>query len=309
MSLMSYVFPKENGTTTLRQSPRGCLAQASEESLSDCSATAVVDHFTLEHGATSSQQLLKRAMMRRSERKTPAALLLCGAALAWLQGSEHSFAFWRAPAASQPSQADAGLADAESNEGSLVQMNRRTAFGGLGAAVVAAPVLPALAYESFTDASKGYAFKYPTGLEKFDRKGYATFLRDLIEPLEYIGVEVTDTKRKTVEEIGTDEEIAQKMLKELVPDKAPQELIKTSSKTDSSGRKFIIIEYRFQWKFDPDLATQLGRRTYQLHCKALLAVNKRKQYILSTGAEEARWEVHGEGGLDAAIQTFQLLID
>eukprot|EP00929_Paragymnodinium_shiwhaense_P036834 TRINITY_DN196_c0_g1_i2.p1 TRINITY_DN196_c0_g1~~TRINITY_DN196_c0_g1_i2.p1 ORF type:complete len:266 (+),score=89.33 TRINITY_DN196_c0_g1_i2:78-875(+) len=261
-------------------------------------------------GATSSLQLLRQSVRgampspeaRRSNRKAPAALLLCGAALAWLQGGERSFALWRAPA-------NAGLADAEATEESLVQTNRRAAIGGLGAAVAAAPVLPALAYESFTDASKGYAFKYPTGLEKFDRKGYATFLRDLIEPLEYIGVEVTDTKRKTVEEIGTDEEIAKKMLKELVPDKAPQELIKTSSKTDSSGRKFIIIEYRFQWKFDPDLATQLGRRTYQLHCKALLAVNKRKQYILSTGAEEARWEVHGEGGLDAAIQTFQLLID
>merc|ERR1719409_212809 len=253
-------------------------------------------------GAVAMPQQATSAF-RRSAKRAPAALVLGGvlAVATWLciSAGVRSFVQGRPVARSE--------IGVETEEATLVPMNRRLALGGLGAAV-AAPAMPAMAFESFSDASKGYAFKYPTGLEKFDRKGYSTFLRDLIEPLEFIGVQTVPTKRKDIDEIGTTEEIAAKMMKELVPATAPQELI-SAKEVKKNGNKYVTIEYAFQWKFDQDTAEQLGRKSYQLHAKALLAVSRKKQYILSTGAEEPRWQVHGEGLLDTCIQTFQLLND
>jgi len=175
---------------------------------------------------------------------------------------------------------------------------------------VAAPVVPALAYDTYKDTQRGYELKYPTGLQKSDsNKNYDLFLRDLIEPLESVSVRITDTKRKSLDEIGNATEVAQLLMKDNTPEKAPKELISAESKVDASGRRYDVVEYAFQWKFEDDLAQRLGRKRFQLHQKALITVDRRKQYFVLVGAEEDRWPIVGEGQLAVAIDTFTLLFD
>ncbi|CAJ1342530.1 unnamed protein product [Effrenium voratum] len=165
---------------------------------------------------------------------------------------------------------------------------------------------PALAYETYSDANVGYEFKFPTGPQKSTNKGFDLFLRDIIEPLEYIGLKITKTERKGLEEVGTPQEVAEKLLKDLVPEGAPQEIISTSSKTDEFGHRIDTVEYAYQWKFDDTLARQLGRKKFQLHCKALIAITRKKQFVLSIASEERRWELRGDD-YQIALDTFKFL--
>jgi len=70
------------------------------------------------------------------------------------------------------------------------------------------------------------------------------------------------------DEIGDVNEVAKRLIEDVVPKGAPQEVIKAESKMDREGRRQDIIEYRYQWKFDKDMAARLGRKKFQLHCKA-----------------------------------------
>jgi len=203
------------------------------------------------------------------------------------------FALWRQPVAGE-------------GEAAAVPQ-RRAVLGGLGIAA-AAPALPALAFESYRDLRNGISFTYPTGLQKSDNKAYDFFVRDVIEPLESIGVKVTPTSRKSLEEIGDAMAVGQKLLDDTVPPKAPKEIIKAETKYDKNGRRFDVIEYVYQWKFDPELAQQLGRTRFQLHSKALVTIEKKKQVLVLASAEEPRWPVQGDQ-LGLAIDTFKFLSD
>mmetsp|Transcript_50344 Transcript_50344/g.146045 ORF Transcript_50344/g.146045 Transcript_50344/m.146045 type:complete len:251 (+) Transcript_50344:68-820(+) len=220
--------------------------------------------------------------------RLPALVLAIGVCLA---GGHLAcgFALWRLPAA---------------GEGTAAAQPRRLAvLGGLGVAA-SAPALPALAYETYKDLPNGYSFTYPSGLQKSENKAYTVFLRDVIEPLESVGVKVTPTTRKSLDEIGDAMEVAKRILADNVPSKAPQEIIKAESKLDRNGRRIDVIEYAYQWKFDDDMAQKMGRQRFQLHNKALVSIDKRKQYFVLASAEEPRWPVQGDQ-LGLAVDTFK----
>merc|ERR1712107_15694 len=104
-------------------------------------------------------------------------------------------------------------------------------------------------------------------------------------------MKVVDTKRNSLFEIGSNiTEVGERVMSELIPPKAPRELISAKTKTDSQGRTYGIFEFAWQGKFSPESAKKLGRKRYQLHCKALLAVFRKKQFILQVTSEEKRWE-------------------
>lgn len=226
----------------------------------------------------------------------PAVVVLVGTA--WVAATSVwnlrtlDFSLWT-PAASTPEAA-----------GQAADQRRRTLIGGLAIAV-AAP-LPAFAYETYKDSNLGFEFKYPTGLQKTESSAYNLFLRDIIEPLESVGVKVTDTKRKSLDEIGDPETVAKLLMEDSIPKGAPRELIKVKSKTDGNGRRVDIVEYAYQWKFDPEMAKKVGKKRFQLHQKALITIDRKRQYVVFVGAEEERWLTSGEGDLASAIDTFTL---
>jgi len=186
-----------------------------------------------------------------------------------------------------------------------VVARRRQLIGGMGI-VAASPELPALAFETYKDSNGLWEFKYPTGLQKSESKTYnGVFLRDIIEPLESVGLRIIPTNRKSLDEIGDVNEVAKKLLADVVPKGAPQEVIKAESKIDREGRRQDIIEYRYQWRFDKDMAARLGRNKFQLHCKAIVMIEQKKQYLLLEAVEEPRWEMVGDM-LGLALETFKL---
>jgi len=186
-------------------------------------------------------------------------------------------------------------------------MQRRRLLGGLGL-LSATPAAPALAYERFKDTNEGVEFTYPTGLQRSENPKFKIFLRDVIEPLESVGLEVIDTKRTSLDDIGDAKTVAAKLLDEVVPKGAPKEIISAETKFDKfTKRRYDIIEYAFQWKFDPSVRNMMGGRArYQLHNKALITVANRRQYLVVASAEEQNWPVRGDQ-LTLALDTFGLL--
>jgi len=184
---------------------------------------------------------------------------------------------------------------------------RRQILSGAGMATLLPPSA-ALAFETYKDTISGFEFKYPTGLQKSSSKLYNYFVRDLVEPLESVGVRVQDTTRKSLDEVGDVNAVAQKLLDDTVPKGAPREVIKATSNKDKLGRRYDVIEYAYQWKFDPDTAARLGRRRFQLHSKALVIIDRKRQYLVLAAAEEPRWQINGDQ-LSSAIETFELIFD
>ncbi|CAE7353983.1 hypothetical protein AK812_SmicGene25997 [Symbiodinium microadriaticum] len=99
--------------------------------------------------------------------------------------------------------------------------------------------------------------------------------------------------------------VAEKLLKDVVPEGAPQEIISATSKKDEIGHRIDIIEYAYQWKFDDAMARQLRRKKFQLHCKAAVVVSRKKQFVLTIASEENRWPIRGDD-YQIAIDTFKL---
>lgn len=235
--------------------------------------------------------MTQQHMARKSPARSTAALattLLIG--LTWFM-AVRCFSLWR------PGPSGRANTDVPSSA-------RRQLLGGFGVAV-AAPALPALAFETYKDPSGTWEFRYPTGLQKSESKLYNYFVRDIIEPLESVGVRISPSTRKSLDEVGDANEVAKKLVEDTVPKGAPLEIIKAESKYDKEGRRTDIIEYAYQWKFDSQAAMQLGRKRFQLHSKALVTVDKKRQYLVLVSVEEPRWTISGDL-LCTAIDTFRL---
>eukprot|EP00913_Durusdinium_trenchii_P011579 g10873.t1 len=59
-----------------------------------------------------------------------------------------------------------------------------------------------------------------------------------------------------------------KMMRGIRTQSGKIEIISVNSKTDDLGHRVDLVEFAYQWKFDEALARQLGRKKFQLHCKA-----------------------------------------
>jgi len=182
---------------------------------------------------------------------------------------------------------------------------RRSLLVGTGL-TAALPAVPAQADELYKDNLQGFSFKYPNGLQKSNNKVFTVFLRDIIEPLESLGVKVTPTKRKSLDEIGDAQEVAKKLVADTIPTGAPNEIISAKSKEDVLGRRYDIVEFRYQWFFDEETAKNLRRDRFQLHQKALIQIDKKKQYLLLYSIEENRWNIKSDQ-MQEAIDTWKLL--
>lgn len=232
--------------------------------------------------------------MTSSRTRWSSILLLAG--IAWLAvvATTHTFSLWR----QMPEKSGA--------ESPTQPPSRRQLLAGAGVgSAVAIASEPAFAYEKFKDPTGEWSLVFPTGYQSSKSSGgmYQFFYRDMIEVLESIGVRIQKTKRKSLDEIGDAKTVAEKLMKEIVPEGAPTDIIKATSKIDKGGRRQDIIEYVYQWKFDDRLAQQLGRRKFQLHNKALVQIEKKKQYLVVISAEERRWKEAG-GVLECVIDSF-----
>jgi len=246
-----------------------------------------------------AQQQIASQQAARPSRSGPQALVFClFAASAWLLCLGGSFAFL--PGRPGP------LSSAGDSQEASLSPQRRQLLAGLGLSA-AVPAAPALAYEVFKDTNLGVEFRYPTGLQKTENKLYNTFLKDVIEPLEAIGIKVVDSGRGTLEDIGDAKAVAEKLVADSVPEKAPREILSATSKIDDKGRRLDIIEYVYQWKFSPELRAATGRTRFELRNKAIITVYKRKQYLVVASCESQNWELRGDGQLALAIDTFKLL--
>mmetsp|Transcript_1624 Transcript_1624/g.2844 ORF Transcript_1624/g.2844 Transcript_1624/m.2844 type:complete len:237 (-) Transcript_1624:134-844(-) len=187
---------------------------------------------------------------------------------------------------------------------------RRQLLGGLAGASLL-PASPAFAFETYSDIQKGFEFRYPTGLQKSadpSTKFYDVFLRDILQPLEGVTVKVTDTSRNSLSEIGELKEVGIKLMEDSIPQQAPREFLGATIRTDKVGRQYAIFEWHYQWKFPDDLARQLERKKYQLREKAILVIDRKRQFVGKMSVEEERWAERAKADdLGVFVDTFRLL--
>eukprot|EP00403_Amphidinium_massartii_P008263 CAMPEP_0178423176 /NCGR_PEP_ID=MMETSP0689_2-20121128/27554_1 /TAXON_ID=160604 /ORGANISM="Amphidinium massartii, Strain CS-259" /LENGTH=238 /DNA_ID=CAMNT_0020044763 /DNA_START=96 /DNA_END=812 /DNA_ORIENTATION=- len=189
-------------------------------------------------------------------------------------------------------------------------IQRRNIVGGLAGAALL-PASPAFAFETYTDLNKGFEFIYPTGLQKSadsSTKFYDVFLRDILQPLEGVSVKVTETSRNNLKEIGELKEIGIKLMDDSVPPQAPREFLGATMRKDRQGREYAVFEWHYQWKFPEELARQLERKKYQLREKAILVIDRKRQFVGKMSIEEERWSERAKpDDLGVFVDSFKLL--
>mmetsp|Transcript_43696 Transcript_43696/g.100865 ORF Transcript_43696/g.100865 Transcript_43696/m.100865 type:complete len:237 (+) Transcript_43696:95-805(+) len=211
---------------------------------------------------------------------------------------------------SQISLSTSFVAASAPSEKAALTTQRRQLFGGLAGAALL-PASPAFAFETYSDIQKGFEFRYPTGLQKSadpTTKFYDIFLRDILQPLEGVTVKVTDTSRNSLSEIGALKEVGIKLMEDSIPPQAPREFLGATTRTDKAGREYAIFEWHYQWKFPEDLAVQLERKKYQLREKAILVIDRKRQFVGKMSIEEERWGERAKpDDLGVFVDTFRIL--
>merc|ERR1711924_495772 len=142
------------------------------------------------------------------------------------------------------------------------------------------------------------------GLQESKNPKYRKFYRDIIEVLDSVGVQVADSNRNSLDEVGTPEEVANKLIDLNVPKGAPFEIVQVFSKKDAMGRRRDFIEYVFQWKYSQEMQRNLGKKKFNLHNYAMITVDndQKKQYIVIATAEDKRWGIVGDEFTEAAVE-------
>ena len=128
------------------------------------------------------------------------------------------------------------------------------------------------------DTNDGYTFLYPFGWQEFTVDGQDVVLKDVIEPLESVSVNLLDTPRNTVAEFGNIDEVAFTLADKVLT--GPKQTVKIVStkevrcwwlmlqlmihiaaqRADENGRQY----YEFEFTVDT------GR--YQRHSLAVVTV-------------------------------------
>jgi len=171
----------------------------------------------------------------------------------------------------------------------------------LAAASLVLPSSPALAlskppkgFSAHADQIDNYAFIYPFGWEEVAVKGQDITFKDVIEPLESVGVNIIKTDKNDLSELGPPDAVAKALVERVLSSPTqPVKLLKAAER-DTDGRKYYTFEF----------LSQGG--TYVRHGLATVAIGYGKFYTLITGANERRFS-KVEPKLRVIVDSFQLL--
>ncbi|CAM6100039.1 unnamed protein product [Calypogeia fissa] len=183
-----------------------------------------------------------------------------------------------------------------------VMAGRREALSGMAALVAAMGmgIGPALAekppkgFSAVLDNADGYAFLYPFGWQEVAVKGQDVAFKDVIEPLESVGVSIVKTDKTSLEELGSPDEVARALVEKVLSSPTQKTALKEAKARVTNGRTYYQFEFVVQAK------------NFTRHALGAVAVNGGKFFTLTTGANERRWEKI-EDKLRQVVDSFQTL--
>lgn len=174
--------------------------------------------------------------------------------------------------------AEAVSADAEARS----RREALVAAAALATSLSVAPEARAGIPSGFTpisDSIKGYAFLYPFGWQEVAVDGVDLVYKDTIEPLENVSLKIIPTKTEKITDLGSPEVVGKTLVESvLTTPSANPKILKTSSR-EAEGKTYYQVE------FVADVGPVLKR-----HQLATVGISQGRLFLLTTGANERRWD-------------------
>ncbi|GAB4860904.1 phycocyanin alpha-subunit phycocyanobilin lyase [Ancistrocladus abbreviatus] len=129
-----------------------------------------------------------------------------------------------------------------------------------------------------TDKKDGYSFLYPFGWQEVVVEGQDKVLKDVIEPLESVSVNMFPTSKQDLRDFGPPQEVAETLIKKVLAPTTQKTKLIEAKEQDFDGRTYYTFEFTAQ-------APKFIR-----HALSAICIGNGKLYTLTTGANERRWD-------------------
>jgi len=134
-------------------------------------------------------------------------------------------------------------------------------------------------YSAVKNVQKGYAFLYPFGWQEVSVDGAEVTVKDIIEPLESLSLEILPTNKESITEYGEVKPLANTLVKQVLVPPTQEGTVLSAEERENEGLKYYTIEYTAKAK------------NFTRHSLTVLGVQKGKLYTITTGANERRWPI------------------
>ncbi|KAJ4786026.1 PsbP-like protein 1 [Rhynchospora pubera] len=128
-----------------------------------------------------------------------------------------------------------------------------------------------------SDQKDGYFFLYPFGWQEVIVEGQDKVLKDVIEPLESVSVNLIPTSKQDIRELGPPQVVAETLVKKVLAPSSQKTKLIEASEHDVDGKAYYTFEFIAQ------------APNFTRHALGTVSIANGKFYTLTTGANERRW--------------------
>lgn len=173
-----------------------------------------------------------------------------------------------------------------------------TSAAALGVVPLSTPAAFALGapkgYAALEDSKDRYRFFYPFGWQEVTVKGQDVVFKDVIEPLENVAVNVINTDKTDIRELGSPDAVAQVLVERVLTGPTQKAQLVKAEEKENNGKSYYVFEF---------VAAAPG---YKRHALGVVSVANGKFYTLTTGSNERRWNAMEEK-LRAVVNSFEAI--
>lgn len=132
-------------------------------------------------------------------------------------------------------------------------------------------------YQAVLDNFDKYQFLYPFGWQEVSVKGQDCAYKDVIEPLESVSVNIIETNKTDIRELGSAEEVAKTLVGKVLTSASQKAQLVEAKERVTDGKTYYTFEFVSK------------APNYTRHALSTVTVADGKFFTLTTGANERRW--------------------
>lgn len=133
-------------------------------------------------------------------------------------------------------------------------------------------------FQAVLDKKDGYTFLYPFGWQEVVIQGQDKVFKDVIEPLESVSVNLIETTKQDIRDLGSPQEVAEALIRKVLAPPSQKTKLIEASEHEVDGKAYYSFEFVAQ------------APNFTRHALGTICIGNGKFYTLTTGANERRWE-------------------
>ncbi|KAL6011233.1 hypothetical protein ACLOJK_001678 [Asimina triloba] len=98
-------------------------------------------------------------------------------------------------------------------------------------------------FNAVLDKKDGYSFLYPFGWQEVIVEGQDKVLKDVIEPLENVSINLVETSKQNVKDLGTPQEIAEILIKKVLAPSSQKTKLLEAAEHEADGKTYYTFEF------------------------------------------------------------------